>query len=111
MEGEMINWPFWLYYILFCQKGIGWNFRFKKFHTYGNIMHYSPIDSSFTYCRIYIAIGDWYLYPITCTAGYQPNAGMQLSLFHKRIFDCRKLAQRMVAKREGWKDWKDREYV
>lgn len=72
---------------LFWSKGITWNWSIGNCGHYGQIMHFSPIDSSFTYCRIYIEIDDWWLYPIVCTAGYQPRVGMKLSLFHRIIFD------------------------
>lgn len=98
----MVNWPFWLYRLLFTHRGIDWDWKYKSFRTYGHIMHMAPIDSSFTYCSIYIQFGKWWMYPIVCMAGYQPNAGMLLRLFHFKIFDFTELAKNRLKKREGW---------
>jgi len=98
----MLTLPFWLHNILFFKRGLNWNFRLKKFRTYGHIMHFSPIDSSFTYCSVYIELNSWWKYPIACVAGYQPNAGMKLNIWHHEIFDFTKWAQLRLAKREGW---------
>lgn len=105
----MIEWPHWLYSLLFSSSGITWDSDSSKghswFRTYGQIMHFSPIDSSFTYWRLYIKLGAHHWYPSVCVAGYQPNAGMALFIWHRKIFDCRAFAQMRLAKREGWKDF------
>jgi len=106
----MLNLPYWLHRILFfkswmdfdIQIGSSYHYKPRKFRLSIQLMHFSPVDSSFTYCRVHIALGDFWMYPIVCRAGYQPCAGVTLSLFHKKIFDFRKWAQRRLAKREGW---------
>jgi len=102
-----LSWlPFWFYSLLFFRKNIKWRPKYGGLE----VMHFSPIDSSFTWIRLYLEIGNWWAYPIVIQSGYQPNVGLKVALLHKIVFNNTKWATRQLWLREGKHCWiKDEE--
>lgn len=98
-----LHWlPFPVYRLLFFKKNIGnFGLKYKNFRLSIDFMHHSPIDSSFTWIRIYLTMFKWWACPVVIVSGYQPNCGISVNLFHKEIFNNTKWAKRQLWLREG----------
>lgn len=97
-----LSWlPFGVYRLLFFRSNIYWRCKFGSL----DFMHHSPIDSSFTWLRLYLKFGNWWAYPVVIVSGYQPNCGIKIAIFHKVLFDNTKWAKVQLWMREGHPEW------